>query len=228
MKLLDYPSLLKSFIAELGKELAMRRTVWRVIPGTSHQFGSTEKQRRYDSMRLMEKVFKEMNTRELQTIVERIERKKEAASKSTPKLFLVILLAIALQFFSFGLQAQTLDFQFEVKDSSILQLLPIDEHLEFFHEKQYLKVIILYKENRTDRFLSDDRVKNVTGTFTFPIKKSGFYQFIFSTDDYPCEFVLERTYKVLEDGSKLSGGPDGFLKCWNPIFPNAEKPSRKL
>jgi len=145
MKLLDYPILLQSFVVELGKELAMRRTIWRVIPGTSHKFGSSKKQSRYDKMRLMEKVFKEMKASELAKIVNRINQKKEESKKSTPKLFLVILL---LQFFSFSLFAQnsiSLNAVDTIDHNSILEVFSLHEHLTFYNEKQMLNIKVAYK-----------------------------------------------------------------------------------
>lgn len=87
-KSINYSVLLKSFTSELKLELSMRRKVWRVIPGTQHKFSNQEKQSRYNDMRLMQKVFEEMNTKELLTIIQRIERKRiEAENPSQKKLF---------------------------------------------------------------------------------------------------------------------------------------------
>ena len=203
----------------------MRRTVWRVIPGTKHKFGSTEKQSRYDTMRLMEKVYSEMTERELETIVKRIQSKKqEAENPSQTALFSILIFCFL--FLSSGINAQTI--KFEYKDSTTLGFIIIDEHLEFYNEKEDLELLILYKENRQDRFYSDDRDYQVTGILQYEVKKSGFYKFQFHTDSYPCEFIIERCFKINEDGSKLTGGANGFLKCIEPNFPNKNKPSAKM
>ena len=209
MKLLDYPSLLKSFIAELGKELAMRRTVWRVIPGTSHKFGSPEKQSRYDSMRLMEKVFKEMNTRELQTIVERIERKKLEASKPVPKLFPLILFFL---FLSFGTSAQTVDTIFNGK----LHLQVINEHLDFYKKNQKFDVTVAYKESQASNFQFKEKISK-KGVFSILLNKKGLYKIQVRDFKTPCVFVLIIDYQDSETGKHH------FIKCSEPIYPETDK-----
>ncbi len=224
MKLLDYPSLLKSFIAELGKELAMRRTVWRVIPGTSHKFGSPEKQSRYDSMRLMEKVFKEMNTRELQTIVERIERKKEAARKSTPKLFSLILIFL---FLSFGTQAQKIS-EFQAVDTidqnSILEVFSLHEHLKFYNEKQLLKVKVAYKPEGGNFKFKEEFQKS--GVIKYAAIHLGTYKFIIQDESSTCRCVIEMEFK--KEDAKVLSTLNYELHCWDAKFPDPDKPLRKL
>lgn len=224
MKLLDYPSLLKSFIAELGKELAMRRTVWRVIPGTSHQFGSPEKQRRYDSMRLMEKVFKEMNTRELQTIVERIERKKLEASKPTTKLFPLILLFL---FLSFGLSAQKtikLNAVDTIDHNSILEVFSLHEHLKFYHEKQVLDIKVIYKPVGGSFEFKESFQKS--GVIKYAAIHLGTYKFTIQDKDSTCRCEIEMEFK--KQDTQVVSTLNYVLKCWDAKFPNPEKPSKKL
>jgi len=224
MKLLDYPSLLKSFIAELGKELAMRRTVWRVIPGTDHQFGSSEKQSRYDSMRLMEKVFKEMNTRELQTIVERIERKKEEVRKSTPKLFSIILIFI---FFSFGSQAQKiieLNAVDTIDQNSILEVFTLDQHLKFYHPKQMLDIKVAYKPTGGKYKFKESFDKS--GAIKYAAIHLGKYKFVIRDSVSSCKCIIE--IEFLGSDSKIKSIETYRLECMDANYPNPNKPTRKL
>lgn len=224
MKLLDYPSLLKSFVAELGKELAMRRTVWRVIPGTSHKFGSPEKQSRYDSMRLMEKIFKEMNTRELQTIVERIERKKLAARKSTPKLFSLILI---LLFLSFGTQAQKIS-EFNAVDTidqnSILEVFTLDQHLKFYHPNQMLDIKVAYKPTGGKYKFKESFEKS--GAIKYAAIHLGKYKFVIRDSVSSCKCIIE--VEFLDSTSEIKSIQTYHLECMDANYPNPNKPIRKL
>jgi len=84
--MINYKNLLKSFRVELKLELSMRRIVWKHIKNLPHKFPDLKHQKRYNTMRLMFKVFNEMTVAELQTIVKRIKRKKEEG-KSQKSLF---------------------------------------------------------------------------------------------------------------------------------------------
>lgn len=88
MNLLNYPQLLQSFVAEIKRELTMRRKVWPRVPDQKHRYTDLKNQSRYDDMRLMGKVFEEMTPRELETIVKRIQaKKKEKESPSQIQMF---------------------------------------------------------------------------------------------------------------------------------------------
>lgn len=227
MKPLNYPSLLKSFIAELGKELAMRRTVWRVIPGTSHKFGDSKKQSRYDKMRLMEKVFKEMQPKELETIVNRINRKKAEAKKPVPKLFLVILLAIALQFFAFSLTAQKvipLNSVDTIDHNSILEIFSLHEHLKFYHEKQMLDIKVAYKPTGGKFNFKEEFQKS--GVINYAAIHLGTYKFIIQDKSSTCRCIIEMDFK--KEDSKVICTLEYELHCWDAKFPNPNKPVRKL
>jgi hypothetical protein len=216
MKLLDYPNLLKSFIAELGKELAMRRTVWRVIPGTDHQFGSSEKQRRYDSMRLMEKVFKEMNPRELQTIVERIERKKLETSKPTPKLFSLVLLFL---FLSFGTQAQNMptnEMPIDTISDGILKIRVINDHLKFYQRDTQFDVTISFKADQDASFQFKEKFTK-KGVFNILIQKKGIYQIKVRDSKTPCVYI-----QILDVQEKTIG-QHSVIQCSEPVYPKNDK-----
>lgn len=215
MKLLDYPSLLKSFVAELGKELAMRRIVWRVIAGTSHLFGSSEKQNRYDSMRLMEKVFKEMNPRELQTIVERIVRKKEAA-KSSSNLFNSAIVILLLLFSSCSLSGQE---QVDTVSNGILKLKVINDHLKFYKKDVEFNIMIAYKENQEAKFQFKEKIKK-KGSFLMLVQKNGIYKINVYDSKTPCVFVM------ILDIQESTTSKSSFLQCTEPIYPENEKKAR--
>lgn len=224
MKLLDYPSLLKSFVAELGKELAMRRTVWRVIPGTAHKFGSPEKQSRYDSMRLMEKVFKEMNTRELQTIVERIERKKETDRKPIPKLFSLILIFL---FLSFGTDAQQVK-EFKAVDTidhnSILEIFTLDQHLKFYHPNQMLDIKVAYQPTGGNYKYKEGFEKS--GAIKYAAIHLGKYKFVISDKVSSCRCIIE--VEFLDSNAKIKSIQTYHLECMEADYPNPKKPVRKI
>lgn len=85
--MLNFTQLLKGFVRELTTELTMRRHVWKLIPGHKEKFLKPEQTKRYNTMLLMRKVFLEMTPRELQKIVERIQRKNEEAKQEQKSLF---------------------------------------------------------------------------------------------------------------------------------------------
>lgn len=164
-------------------------------------------------MRLMEKVFKEMNTRELQTIVERIKRKKEETKKSVPKLFLVIVL---LQFFSFGSFAQE---QVDTISNGILHLQVINEHLDFYQRDQEFDIKVAYQENQESNFQFKQKFKK-KGVFSILLNEKGIYKIKVQDSKTPCVFVLIINYQ------DRTIGKHHFIQCTKPIYPETDKKAR--
>ena len=72
------------FITELKTEAAMRRKVWRRIPGSQAEFLDTEHVHRYRKIMEMIDFFDAMTDREFYLINERVDRqKKEKAAQSS-------------------------------------------------------------------------------------------------------------------------------------------------
>lgn len=66
-----------NFIAELKTENAMRRKVWRRVPGSHAEFIDPEQQRRYLQTLQMLEFFEAMTDAEFYKINERIDRQKK-------------------------------------------------------------------------------------------------------------------------------------------------------
>ena len=74
---------LQQIIAELKTELSMRRKVWRKIHGSQDQFIEIEHQRRYNVMVMMLELMEAQTDRELNLLIDRVRRNKEAAAAQT-------------------------------------------------------------------------------------------------------------------------------------------------
>lgn len=76
----------KTFIAEIDKELGFRRGVWQKVWGTVDRFSDLEQQRRYDVMVSLKEMLNSMTDREVEEMLQRIERRK-AEQTSQQSLF---------------------------------------------------------------------------------------------------------------------------------------------
>ena len=76
----------KDIIAELTRELAMRRRVWREIPGSPGQFPNIDHTRQFAAMSDLLELMRAMQAAEFQLITNRVARLKGVAAKQ-PKLF---------------------------------------------------------------------------------------------------------------------------------------------
>ena len=172
----------------------------------------------------MEKVFKEMQPKELETIVSRIERKKLEARKSTPKLFSVIIL---LCFLSFGTQAQkvyTLNAVDTIDHNSILEVFTLDQHLKFYHPKQMLVVQIAYQPAGGKYRFKESFEK--AGVIKYAAIHLGKYKFVIFDTVSSCECIIE--VEFIKSGAKVKSIQTYHLECMDANYPNPEKPVRKL
>lgn len=73
----------KEIIAELSRELAMRRKVWREIPGSHGQFPDLDHTRQFAAMSDLLELMRAMQAAEFQLITNRVARLKGVAAKKT-------------------------------------------------------------------------------------------------------------------------------------------------
>lgn len=73
----------KDIIAEIKRELAMRRKVWPRIPQQEETFVSSDHQRQYNALKAALSAFEAMTPAEFQTITTRAERQRHEAEKQT-------------------------------------------------------------------------------------------------------------------------------------------------
>lgn len=73
--------------SEIARELAMRRKVWREIPGSPGVFPDTDHTRQYAAMQAALLVFQTMHAAEFQLILNRAERlRREQEAQATLEL----------------------------------------------------------------------------------------------------------------------------------------------
>ncbi len=73
----------REIIAELSRELAMRRKVWHEIPGSPGQFPGIDHTRQFAAMSDLLDMMRAMYAAEFQLISNRVTRLKEEAAKQT-------------------------------------------------------------------------------------------------------------------------------------------------
>ena len=73
----------KDIIAELTRELKMRRMDWPRIPQTDEKFVRLDHQRQYDAMQAALLVFQTMHAAEFQLILNRAERLRRESEAQT-------------------------------------------------------------------------------------------------------------------------------------------------
>lgn len=74
---------LHDFSKEIQRELAIRRQVWRRIPGTTAQFQDPEHQKQYDTLDSLGVLEQMMTLKEFQAIKDRISRHEKEATAQT-------------------------------------------------------------------------------------------------------------------------------------------------
>lgn len=128
---------------------------------------------------------------------------------------IVIILAIALQFLSFQLSAQTVD----TITNGTLHLEIINEHLNFYQRDQDFNIKVAYKENQESSFQFQQQFSK-KGIFSILLNEKGVYKIKVRDDHTPCVFVLMIHYENETIGKRH------YIQCTEPIYPETDKDKR--